>query len=134
MQLRVLENVGCGMILQPTKWGMVVEAVFLHLFPALKAGGGQQAWTAPAASGRRHHGGSHLGSIHGVPQVDKISLVGLPEDACEDTFGASFKHGAWLCALSGSEVRISWSFAWGAGGCRPEGPGCCPSLRGVTCS
>eukprot|EP00913_Durusdinium_trenchii_P033986 g31813.t1 len=82
MQLRVLDKVGCGMILQPTKWGMVVEVVDPKPGqPLLKVG-------------------------DCIQEVDKLSLVGLPPDECEDTFGASFRHGVWLCALSGAEAGV----------------------------
>eukprot|EP00435_Cladocopium_sp_Y103_P056115 s608_g18.t2 len=41
-----------------------------------------------------------------IQEVDKLSLIGLPPDVCEDTFGASFRHGAWLMALSGQEAGV----------------------------
>eukprot|EP00434_Breviolum_minutum_P007242 symbB.v1.2.006392.t1/scaffold358.1/size381540/15 len=82
LQLRVLDKVGCGMILQPTKWGMVVEEVDEKPGqPLLQVG-------------------------DCIQEVDKLSLIGLPPDVCEDTFGASFRHGAWLMALSGSEAGV----------------------------
>lgn len=82
MQLRVLDKVGCGMILQPTRWGMVVEEVDEKPGqPLLQVG-------------------------DCIQEVDKLSLVGLPPDVCEDTFGASFRHGAWLMALSGQEAGV----------------------------
>ncbi|CAE7257335.1 UPL6 [Symbiodinium sp. KB8] len=83
MQLRVLDKVGCGMTLQTTKWGMVVEEVEAKPGqPLLKVG-------------------------DCIVEVDKLSLVGLPEDVCEDTFGTAFRHGVWLSAVSGVEAGIN---------------------------
>ncbi|CAE7330368.1 Upf1 [Symbiodinium natans] len=83
MQLRVLDKVGCGMTLQTTKWGMVVEEVEAKPGqPLLKAG-------------------------DCIVEVDKLSLVGLPEDVCEDTFGTAFRHGVWVSAVSGAEAGVN---------------------------
>eukprot|EP00439_Symbiodinium_sp_Y106_P064287 s323_g10.t1 len=75
MQLRVLDKVGCGMTLQTTKWGMVVE--------------------------------EHTQAGDCIVEIDKLSLMGLPEDVCEDTFGTAFRHGVWLSAVSGVEAGIN---------------------------
>ncbi|CAE7830021.1 AKHSDH1 [Symbiodinium sp. CCMP2592] len=83
MQLRVLDKVGCGMTLQTTKWGMVVEEVEAKPGqPLLKVG-------------------------DCIVEIDKLSLMGLPEDVCEDTFGTAFRHGVWLSAASGVEAGIN---------------------------
>eukprot|EP00930_Biecheleria_cincta_P039257 TRINITY_DN27000_c0_g1_i1.p1 TRINITY_DN27000_c0_g1~~TRINITY_DN27000_c0_g1_i1.p1 ORF type:complete len:1619 (-),score=376.47 TRINITY_DN27000_c0_g1_i1:52-4908(-) len=82
MQLRVLEGVGCGLELQPTKWGMVVEAVDPKPGqPLLKVG-------------------------DCMVEINKKSLVGLDEETCEDTFGAAHKHGCWLRAVSGEDAGV----------------------------
>ncbi|CAE8615018.1 unnamed protein product, partial [Polarella glacialis] len=82
MQLRKLDKHGAGMVLQPTKWGMVIEEI--------EAKPGQ-----PLLS---------VGDT--ILEVDRHSLVGLDEDTCEDTFGMCFRHGAWISALSGAEVGV----------------------------
>lgn len=39
-------------------------------------------------------------------EINKKSLVGLDEETCEDTFGASHKHGVWLRAVSGEDAGV----------------------------